>query len=350
MPAHNFLVNEELVQYMLNHLRLSRVDMKFIENILYKHVSVGTITTNQVELFNKIVKKYARQFSKNNIFITDLEKLNWKSKVIESVPAYTQAHIFIENEKIYFRAPYNRSFLQALKKNPIYTFEWNRESRMYSATYGGIILRDILKLSKEHYNEVNMCPIVNTLVSSIKQYEDVQVWDPTLMYVNGRFLIAGLNEYLNDAINHVSLEPNLNTLAMLVQYGVVIDVSVHDYIESLGIDREKIKFASSHNPQVEIKNIENVLHWLKEFDVDIIVETGSSWRSFVPDNVKLMDMITKHGLKVINLVLDNTIPKIEEHKNPVVFKFNSFIDTFYQPQNVFKIIRFVNSEPITLTK
>lgn len=349
MNFSNFLVVEELIQYMLNNLRLSRVDDKFLQNILYKTLSTSPeVTTNQVNLFNRIVEKYSKQFARKSFSVEELKKLRWQATIIESSTLFTSAFITIENDRIYFKAPYNKEFVQNIRKTPIYTFEWVRDKKQYHAEFGIQTLKSILYFANQHYSVVNLCPITKELIDQLNEYSDVKIWNPTLVYKNDMLYVAGSNLHLMKAIEHVNIEYNLKTLAKLVQYGVKIDNSVVEKFTEF-FDFDKIMFAVDFNPIMDISKVYTILNWLTELDVDVIVETGNSWRSFTPNKNELKKSIDNTGIKIYNITLDEKTPNnLLGFESPIVFKFNSFIDMYYQPNNIMKVIRFVNSEPISV--
>ena len=56
---------EHLVYYMVNNLRLSRYDIRFLQNLEKISIVKKIITSNQTELVDKLIEKYERQFVKN---------------------------------------------------------------------------------------------------------------------------------------------------------------------------------------------------------------------------------------------------------------------------------------------
>jgi hypothetical protein len=98
---------EHIAHFMMGNISLSRFDKKFVESLqLLKQV-----TTNQVELFYRIIYKYRRQLSKHELDADVLIHLPWTMKVVESAPQYTDGHLSIEDNQIIFKCPFNRSFI-----------------------------------------------------------------------------------------------------------------------------------------------------------------------------------------------------------------------------------------------
>ena len=59
---------EQVIYYMVTNLRLSRYDIRFLQNLEKISSVKKRITSNQVELVDKLIEKYERQFVKNQMF------------------------------------------------------------------------------------------------------------------------------------------------------------------------------------------------------------------------------------------------------------------------------------------
>ena len=66
---------EQLIYYMVANLRLSRYDIRFLQNLEKISSVKKRITSNQVELVDKLIEKYERQFVKNQMFIMESLKI-----------------------------------------------------------------------------------------------------------------------------------------------------------------------------------------------------------------------------------------------------------------------------------
>lgn len=351
MDLFSFSNNEDLCNFMLNNIKLSRVDNKFLENLVQRILQQNTITSNQNSLFKKVVIKYRKQFSRKKINIFDLQSLEWACQVIESSPIYTQAYIGVESNKIYFKAPYKKEFILAYKKSYIYSFQWNREKKLYESEFGISNLKQIYNLAKLFYNEVNLCATITDILNQLKPYEDAKIWMPTLFLSNNRLLIGAANEQLLNAVSEIDLDLDLKNISKLVCYGISIDESVKEYFISCGHSINKVEFAINTSPTIDLDHIDEVLDWLCELDADAVIETNSEWRYINRNEKNLRQMILDKGLKIHNVMTDSH--KSEErkaYKNPVIFKFRSYLDNYYYPMDALKIIRFVNSQPIELTR
>ena len=75
---------EQLIYYMVANLRLSRYDIRFLQNLEKISLVKKRITSNQVELVDKLIEKYERQFVKNQMFIKELSKLLSINKLMKN--------------------------------------------------------------------------------------------------------------------------------------------------------------------------------------------------------------------------------------------------------------------------
>ena len=356
MDIIRFTKAEDLVYFMELNINLSRVDSKFLQNLMILVIKNNAVTTNQDALFRRIIEKYARQFAKLGYFIKDLKTLPWKHPVVQSSPVYTEAFISIEDNKLFFRAPYNKEFLKDLRKNPIHSMLWNKELRAYKADLLTESLSILVALAHKNYNTVNYCPIVKKLLDDVNVYESVRYWEPTLILHNDNLLIAAANTFVMDAINHIELNLELKTLAELVTYGIKIDSNVIKYIlVTTTIPNEKIVFATSYSPTVEFNNIETVVEWLNELGCDAVLATEpiNLYKNIYIDNIQThinqynMDLIT---IKSTNVQSEAEMHKVQDYNKPVAFVFRHFLETEFGKisMHLFKKIKFANSEPIRI--
>ena len=122
---------EHLVHYMASTLRLSRYDIRFLQNLEKIIVDKKRITSNQVGLVEKLVEKYERQFIKNQLFISELLKLPWKTLIVKTTDEYTSAHIGILDDNIIFKTPYNKLFITSFRSLSQSSFIWDNENKYY---------------------------------------------------------------------------------------------------------------------------------------------------------------------------------------------------------------------------
>lgn len=331
----DFKTLNELATWMLSNIRLSRYDDQFVNNLTLYITQHNRITSNQDLLFRKVAGKYKRQFSQLKIEIEEVLTRSWDVNIVESIPEYTGASIKIENNKLILRSPFNKNFLTALRKKPIYTLEWVKDKRQYEGEYSHTNLKELLYLTAEHYSILNYCDTVKQIVDSLSVYENVKYWVPTLVY-RGHYYIAAMNEHLYEVIKDIPINDDLKTIATLVKYGVNIDQSVIDHLLETEITA-KVKLATTFQVEIELKDTELAIKWLEELGCDSICEP----KAFL-SNSKLN--IHNTSINVCKNPKD-----LKNYENSViVYQRGHFSLVNETPMKLFKIIKFVNSEPIDL--
>lgn len=338
----DFKTLEDVGTFMLINIRLSRYDLQFVNNLTNLIGIKNTVTTNQDSLFKKIALKYRRQFIQHKINIDELILLSWNCNLIESSPQYTNASISILKDKIIFRSPFSKNFLSALKKNPIYTMEWHRDKRQYEMDYGPTTLKMLLSLSADHFNSIHYCTITKKIIDSLSEYESVKYWEPTLIYGNGNYYIAGLNESLYETIKNIPLTNDLKMVADYVQYGITISDSVIKQFSNTE-DPLKINLAINFQSEFEIKELDVAIKWLGELGCDGIIESSKF-------SAKQLFSLSEHSDKLLD---ELNIDWIKDQSN--LNEYNKLVMIHYRnygildlPKNLFKIIKCVNSEPVNL--
>ena len=331
---------EHLIYYMVSNLRLSRYDIRFLQNLEKIILVKGRITSNQSILVDKLIEKYERQFVKNQMFIKDLLKLPWKTLVIETTDEYTSAHIGIVDDNIILKTPYNKAFITTFRSLSQSSFVWDNANKYYIADLSTFSLKLAIRMTGTFFNEIRYSDNVKKILSQQEYYKDIKYWTPTLVCVNGNYMIASTNSALDEAIKHISLSTELTTLAELVRYGIEVDESI------LLTDEER--FAGSYNPKVELSNICDIVPWLKNIKCDYVTVSGVG----LSTNVKFKNDL-KHALELAGIRYNDSARMIihdnaSKYKFPVVIKFKLIADTDHA--NTAKVINVVNSQPVNLEK
>lgn len=335
---------EDVGTFMLVNIRLSRYDLQFINNLTNLIIRNNTITSNQDTLFRKIAFKYRKQFIQHKMFVEDALLLPWKCNMIESSPQYTNASITVLKDKIIFRSPFSKSFLTALKKDPIYTMEWHKDKRQYEIEYGPSTLKSLVTMSADYFTTIDYCPITTEIINSLSEYESVKYWEPTLVYNNGYFYIAALNEVLYETIKDVPLTNDLKMVADYVQYGITISDSVIEYFSKLE-DPLKVNLAVNFQSEFEIKELETAIKWLRELGCD-----GISESSRLSSNLKQLFFLGDYSENLLNeleidIIRDQS--NLKSYEKPVMIHYRNY-GAMDLPTTLFKIIKCVNSEPVNL--
>lgn len=330
---------EHLIYFMQTGvIRLSNYDLKFVQNIHHFTLQNKSITSNQVALFEKLVSKYERQLRKQNLSLDFLKTLPWTANIVQSDPVYTDAYISIDDGVIYFRAPYNKNFIANFRKLDYNPFVWKREEKKYEAPFSTSALKILVHLVHHFYPIVHYSPEVTDLLNTTQHYDSVKYWEPTLVKANDNFLISGINEHLNNAINNVTLNDELKTMVSLSEYGIKMDKNLLE-------DKDKLNFASEYIYEVELSNIDKVCEYLKELNCDGVYFSGHSL---------LIKKDLKEKIKIVTENIHNfseapLAKKIHNYKFPVAIQFSSMISSMkLQTYEIKKVIKIINSNPVDI--
>ena len=326
---------EHIAYFMIGNLKLSRYDKKFIESI--QHLT--QVTTNQIELFYKIICKYRRQFIKFNLNVDDLIYLPWTIKVVESQPDYTDGHVAIVNGNITFKCPFNRNFITEFRKIENNIFLWNRDERQYVAKFGTHQLKVLLPVAAKYFSVLHFCNITENLIAELSKYEIAKYWQPTLIRRNGNLLIAASNQYLDDALGEFQLNTDPKSLSYLTQHGVTIS---SDLIDN---DNYEQRFAATFFNKVEITDALNIVPLITKLGFDYVYLSGSAAS---PIRRELKRQFMLENITVGEPDGYGRPPEdFKKSSNPVIIKFR-LAEDFFVPSKVGKIIQLVNSQPINI--
>ena len=318
---------------MKGHIHLSRYDEKFIDNVS----TLIQVTTNQVVLLHTLLFKYQRQFSKHELHVEKLVDLPWTVTVVESSPQYTEGHLKISDDIIYFKCPFNRTFIDSFRKVPMNSFIWDKVERQYKAPYSTRSLKVLLSSADKFFPSINKCAVSEYILGVLSEYESAKYWQPTLVNINGNLFIVASNSSLDESLGDLELDTSIITLAKLASYGVYIDDTFKDA-------SSKHKFASEHITQVEQSDLNTMITWLKEIECDIVYISGSSVTSSIRESLKRD--LTLLGIAYCDTNTTVAIPA--DHNFPVTIRFRKRFEAVYDPAKVCKIINLVNSEPIDI--
>lgn len=331
---------EQLIYFMVANLRLSRYDIRFLQNLEKIIVSKKRITSNQSTLVDKLIEKYERQFVKNQMFIKELAKLPWKTLVVETTDEYTSAHIGIVDDNIILKTPYNKAFITAFRSLSQSSFVWDNINKYYVADLSTFSLKLALRMTGTFFNEIRYSDNVKKILSQQEYYKDVKYWTPTLVYINGNYMIASTNSALDEAIKHITLNTELSTLAELVRYGIEIDTSI------LLTDEER--FAGLYNPKVELTDVCDIVPWLQNIKCDYVSVSGVGLSTSVKFKNDLKQALEIAGIKYNDSSRFMTHDSLSKYKFPVVIKFKLITDA--EQVNAAKVINVINSQPVNLEK
>ena len=287
----------------------------------------------------KLIEKYERQFVKNQMFVKELFNLPWKTLVVETTDEYTSAHIGILNDNLILKTPYNKAFITAFRSLSESSFVWDNINKYYIADLSTFSLKLASNMVTKFFNDVRYSDNVKKLLDQLTYYKDVKYWTPTLVCTNGNYIIACTNKALDESIKHITLSTELNTLAELVRYGIMIDDSI------MHTDEER--FAGSYNPKVELNNICDIVPWLQNIKCDYVSVSGIGLSTNLKFKDSLKQSLEKAGIQYNDAGRFITHTNLSKYKFPVIVKFKLIADDYI---NVAKVINIVNSQPINLEK
>ena len=322
---------EQVAYFIKGNISLSRYDSRFIDSIM----SIKQVTTNQVELFYKIVYKYRRQLARYNLDPEVLIYLPWGMKVVESTSDYTDGHISISNGRIYFTCPFNRSFIDAFRKCDMNEYIWNKENRRYESPYSTHALKILCETASKFYKVVRFCDTTVKILDTLTPYQNTKIWQPTLVMVNGRRMICPLNESLNNALGDANIDEL--SLSEIASFGVLIEGPYKD---------SKAKFMSEMNTIVEVDDLLNIIPWLKEINCDMVYFSGSSLMS--PLKKEFTTELTNLNIPFVDTGIYTIVKPATEFKAPVLIRFKKALDVMFDPYKVSKIIQLVNSNSVNI--
>jgi hypothetical protein len=328
---------EHIAHFMVGNISLSRFDKKFVESLQV----LKQVTTNQVELFYRIIYKYRRQLSKHELDADTLIHLPWTIKVIESAPLYTDGHVSIVDNQIIFKCPYNKNFIDAFRKQDTNTFVWDKEHRQYSAEYSTHALKLLVNSATKIFKVVHYCSITSDLLDQLKEYETCKYWKPTLTRINGNLYIVSTTEQLDEALGDTVLDTEPSTIAKLTYYGIHIDESIYDSNDA------RQTFISNRICEMEVNDVLNIVPWLVEIGCDYVVFTGNKILADVRKNLK-QQLIDANIIVDSDATWSNKIKTdSSKFKFPVAIRFRSAAG-YEEPIKVAKVVQLVNSQPIDI--
>jgi len=308
---------------------LSKKDFGFFNNMQYIVKTNKRVTSNQNKLFDKLITKYQRQLKKLGHNIQDLLELNWDVEVVDSSQEYLDATILLEDDNIIIRSPFNTRFVTKFRQVPDNSFVWNKDKKVYQASYSTYALKIAVKAVKEYFSTVNYSKDIQSLLAGVQGYDEYN-WYPTLKRTNNFYYISAINEHLYSAIKDITLNDDPNTLFKLSQYGIVID-------ESIANDPLKT-FASCYHVTSDIDSIDTLIKWLKVLEVEHVFTAREVLYNRDTSNF-LKKKLLEHSITCS--VIGST-----NHDSGVIFKTVSTTIGSANMRRIDKIIDFTNSQPV----
>lgn len=252
---------EQVLYYFLYHdIRLNVYDKKFLLNLENIIKNQKKVTTNQKKLFEKLILKYTKQFFKKGFDTASLIKLEWKTPIVESDANLINAQVSVDNDKLILRTPFNRNFISWLRSGSDNMFNWVREKKCYMSDLNSHSLKFLHNNLPKFFSEIKYDDITLAMLNELNNYV-ADIWNPTLKKVHNYYVIAAVNEFVFEATKNINLDDRAKTLFELSLHGV----NVHDRILKNSL---KKKFAANPRPSIDIKHINSIAKWLKEFGIE----------------------------------------------------------------------------------
>jgi hypothetical protein len=226
---------EEAHRWLVLHIRYSRYDTNFIDNVSRLIGESKPLTKNQNELWEKLVNKYRKQIKTNKQDPDDLLALNWKLEPVDFDVNYAPL-LWIEDNEVNVRFPYNqrvvkeiRNMLERHDNNWMHNYEsrfkWNKEKRCWHGEAFPALVNDLVEFSNR--NEFEVDSSVQAIVESIPgTYMD---WVPTARYVEGDcYVVSNLTPELLKALPKPNITPS--AIRDLVGLGIAMGDSMVDFL------------------------------------------------------------------------------------------------------------------------
>lgn len=335
---------EQLVYFMQSGaLRLSKIDVNFLQNLNVLCIKHKPITSNQLKLFDKICNKYQKQLNKFKLTKEKINSFTWADvKIVTSDPQFTEAYIEVIENKILIRCPFSRKFVSEFRKLDTKFFVWNKIEKQYESTFGTYQLKQAVDSLTQFFEIVNYCKTTEKLLNTLSDYKNIKYWHPTLIKRNNNFFIAGANEFVVNATKHIELNLDYKTLFELSKFGIEVD-------SSLKLD-DRGKFANSRFLEIDISDFEKTIDWLIDLNVDCVAMFGLPISNIQNQPIIDKDYIQRLISKNISIInYQRTIPD-SNPKVPVLFYFTPMISKTKPMYNkLVKVIKVNNASSVNFS-
>lgn len=331
-----FNLKEDLLKYLLKgYIHVSKKDYSFFNNLIHIIDQKNTLTTNQSILFDKLLNKYQRQLKKENHNLDHLLNLKWDSTIVESKKEFLQAYLSLENGQLIIKSPFNSKFIQDLRRLKYNAYVWDKSKKIYTAPFSTISLKHAVELITKHFKNYSFCDEITNLLNHISEYKNIKYWYPTLIKRHDNFYIVGSNPYVLEAISHIDLNDNPETLFQLCQYGIAIDEAI--------TQDPLLKFASQFSSTIDLDQTDLLCEWLKALKIDTVITSRDIiYNKNISNEVKMK--LSDSGISHLPANEMNT-----ERPYVLIKTFSSMVP-FHKTndKNIVKVISLTNSRAIDI--
>jgi len=295
----NMTNKEQLLYFFLQgKISLSQYDYKFMANLQTIIQNNSRVTSNQADLFDKLISKYKKQLVKQGLVKEELKELPWKTMIVESTSEYTGAVVSLRDNELNIRVPFNKSFISEFRNVPNNAFGWDKETKSYSAPFGTSALKVAYTVLPKFFSTVRYDDQLQTVIDELKQYQGL-IWNPTLTKYSGDLIVAAANPIIAELIQDTELTLEPRTIFNLTCMGITIDPKLYEA-------SEKLRFAASSVYEVELTDVENTIGWMKNVGCENVV-IGRGLRSTISQE-HLSSMIEKYGMRSLGPLSYGTLP------------------------------------------
>jgi hypothetical protein len=202
-------------RWLVLHIRYSRYDTNFIDNVSRLSGENKALTKRQDELWERLVHKYRKQIKNNGWDAQEIVKLNWLLEPVDFDVNYSPL-LWFENGELCCRFPYNqrvvkeiRSVLEDHNNQWLYEydkrFQWSKERRCWHGEFYPALCKSLIEFANDNEFEIDY---------SVQQFADRipgtdREWMPVAEYINGRVYVSNLTTKLADAFDNTELTPDL---------------------------------------------------------------------------------------------------------------------------------------------
>lgn len=333
---------DQIVKFLLDGtIHLSKKDYSFFYNLHNIIKNKKKITSNQANLFDKLVNKYRRQLQKNGKDVEAILEYYWECEVIPTLQQYLHSNISIKNNHIEIRSPFKQDFIKQLTRytlpdidNPVIEyinpFSWDKTDRVYKAEYNTAAFKIAVSYSNRYFDKTTYCDAALSLLRQIDELKNIGIWDPTYKKVGDCYYIAACNEILSNHTQNIQLDTEPATLFTLSKLGIKID-------ENIVKDDYTLRVASKYIVFENIDNINELISATKLLNVKYVV--------FGRD----LSYQKQIGLELKNLLQDNGIIILPESNVKEItddYFYMTLNSSNTKHNNATKIIVLKNNRPV----
>jgi len=328
---------EHLLYYMMKgHVHLSKKDYGFFNNLTYIIKDKKQVTSNQNKLFDKLILKYQRQLRKLGHDIEKLNDLTWDVPIVDSSNEYLTPKLYLQNDEICLRTPFNTNFVRTFRDHRDNTFIWNKEERIYRSKFYTHSLRLAYDSCKHFFKRLDISADIKKLIGDLIEEKDCTNV-PILTVREGKYYINNINQNLYHAIKDIELNDDPSTLHRLTRHGISIDKEI--------IKDDPIKvFASQYITKLDIDEFLSNDYLGKLNIKNAILPTIQNYSHLNLIDKAIKDHLIRHSINIITAVdaTDDTvlIKRIASPERNLAFGID--------PRKISKLIQIVNSRPVEI--